>query len=137
MAATTAIADQPRMNPQKRGEAAKEKRPSKNHFLWRLSGHRSALTAAAPWGGRGCDTRSIQMSLDRRCEHVCPIRFILVICLDEERHKRCSIDIQTLVVPKEEAPSIRCVQYVEGGRGDARLVPKARTMVGRRREPVV
>ena len=46
-----------------------------------------ALTAAAPCGGRGFDAQSIQMSLDKRREHVCPITSILVVCLDEEGFK--------------------------------------------------
>ena len=68
----------------------------------------------------------------RVCEHVCPIRCVLVICLDEERHERCSIDIQTLIVPKEEAPGIGCYRHIEGRRGDTYLVTEARAMVGRR-----
>ena len=71
----------------------------------------------------------------RVCEHVCPIRCVLVICLDEERHERCSIDIQTLIVPKEEAPGIGCYRHIEGRRGDTYLVTEARAMVGRRHEP--
>src|SRR2546430_12849915 len=73
----------------------------------------------------------------RVCEHVCPIRCVLVICLDEERHERCSIDIQTLIVPKEEAPGIGCYRHIEGRRGDTYLVTEARAMVGRRHEPVI
>ncbi len=48
----------------------------------------SAVTEAAPGCGRGCDTRSIQKRLDKRCEHVCPVTGIPRVRRDEERFER-------------------------------------------------
>src|SRR6266478_892997 len=77
---------------------------------------------------RGCNTRHIQMPLDKRCEHVC--RISLSYCLDEEGLERCTNIRQGLVIPKEQATRIGCYRHVEGGRGDAYLVAEACTMVG-------
>lgn len=74
------------------------------------------------------------MLLGRSGEHVCPIRCVLVICLDEERLERGSNGGQAFVIPDEEATRKGCIQHVEGGRGDTHRGAK---VVGRRREPVI
>src|SRR5260370_42301848 len=78
-----------------------------------VSGDKSALTAAAPCRGRGCDTRNIQKRLDKCREHICPIAGTNVR-LDEEGFERCTNIGQGFVVPNEEATRIGCIQHVEG-----------------------
>jgi len=96
----------------------------------------SALKEAAPCCGRGCDTRSSQIRLDKGGEHVCPVSDIPRVCLDEERFERLTNIGQTLVVPNEEAARKGCRQHVEGA-SDVHLVAEARAMVGRRHQPVI
>ena len=92
------------------------------------------MGSRALWWTRLCNAQSIQMSLDKRREHVCPIAGIIVVCLDEEGFKCRTNGGEGLVVPDEEAPCKRCDQHVEGT-SNMRLIAEARAMIGRRGEP--
>src|SRR5712692_5388331 len=75
------------------------------------------------------------------CEHVCRRSCTRRSCtrrlrLNEERHERCSIGPQGLVIPDEETTCVRCLQQVEGA-SNMRLIAEARAMIERGREPVV
>src|SRR5712692_5112055 len=72
----------------------------------------------------------------RVCEHVCRRSCTRRLRLDEEGVEGGTARGQALVIPNEEATCVRCRQQVERA-SDMHLVAEARTMVGRRREPVV
>src|SRR5439155_12474180 len=65
------------------------------------------------YSGWGFALQRTNIGLDRNGEHICPIRFVLVICLDEERLERGSNGRHGFVIPNEEAARKGRIQHVE------------------------